>query len=182
MVSKTETYRLLKALHRQHGAREFGKISQKLLAIAYRSAGFSHVIERGVQGVDVDAAGDFGEKYATEVKTTEKNFIVFRHKDKAGLAARRRDGYQPLLAIFGLRPLSGWQFVYAENLRVGSLLIGSVPLENRHHLLEDRIDPHFKDAVSMHFEGTLKGSQFFLEGILQQIGVEIIEASVEHGR
>jgi hypothetical protein len=176
MVSKTETYRLLKALHCRHGAREFGKISQKLLAISFRLVGFSRITERGVQGVDVDAADDFGEKYSTEVKTTEKDSVLFRHKDKIGLAARSRDGYRPLLGIFRLKPLSGWQFVYAENLQVGPLLIGSVPLDNRHGILEGRINPHFNDAVTSHFEGTMSGSQFYLDGILQKIGVEITEA------
>jgi hypothetical protein len=179
MVSKTEVYRLLKSLHGQHGAREFGKIGQKLLAIAYRSAGFSHIVERGVQGVDVDTAADLGEKYAIEVKTTRKNCVAFRTKDQAGLAARCRDGYQPLLAIFRLTPLSSWQFVYAENLRVGSVLIGSVPLENRHRGLEERIDPHFRNAVALHFQGAMSGSQFYLDGVLQQMGVEIFEESLD---
>jgi hypothetical protein len=129
--------------------------------------------------VDVDAAGDLGEKYATEVKTTKKDSVVFRKKDKSGLAARSRDGYQPLLGIFRLTPLSGWQFVCAENLRVGSILIGSVPLENRHRLLENRIDPHFNEAVAMHFDGAMSGSQFYLDGVLHRIGIEIIEASFD---
>src|SRR5262249_24348581 len=144
MMSTTETYRLLKRLHCRHRPREFGKISQKLLAIAYRLTGFSHLVECGVQGVDVSAANDAGEKYATEVKTTETDSVVFQRKDWGGLAARQRDGYLPLLGVFRLKPLAGWQFVYAENLRVGSLLIGSVRLENRHRALEDRINPHFK--------------------------------------
>jgi hypothetical protein len=180
MISTTETYRLLKRLHRLHRPREFGKISQKLLAIAYRLAGFSHLVECGVQGVDVSAANDAGEKYATEVKTTKTDRVVFQRKDRAGLAARQRDGYVPLLGIFRLRPLGGWQFVYAEDLRVGSLLIGSIRVENRHRTLEDRIDPHFKEAVAMHFEGAMKGSQLYLDGILRNLGVEVIDAALDH--
>jgi hypothetical protein len=69
----TELYCLLRDLHTRHGAREFGKIVQKLLAIAFRLAGFARVIERGVQGVDVDAVGDPLERSATEVKTTQED-------------------------------------------------------------------------------------------------------------
>src|SRR5262249_50136947 len=51
----TPTYHRLWMLHHQHGARVFGKICQKLLAVTYWLAGFMQVVERGVQGVDVVA-------------------------------------------------------------------------------------------------------------------------------
>ena len=50
-------------------------IAQKLLAIGFHLAGFDRVVERGVQGVDVDAVGNPGERYATEVKTTQKEAV-----------------------------------------------------------------------------------------------------------
>src|SRR6266478_6871871 len=88
----TELYCSLKDLHARHGAREFGKIVQKLLAIGFRLAGFDRIVERGVQGVDVDAVGDSEERYATEVKTTQKDSVPFGPKDMKGLAARQQDG------------------------------------------------------------------------------------------
>src|SRR5438105_6644231 len=101
------TYDCLCRLHERYGPREFGKLCQKFLAISYRLAGFCHVTERGVQGVDVDAA-DGPVKYATEVKTTLVGAVVFQSKDATGLAARQADGYQPLLGVLRLSPLSDW--------------------------------------------------------------------------
>ena len=51
-------YTPLLDLHARWGPQEFGKIAQKFLAIAFRYAGYQRIVERGVQGVDVDAAGD----------------------------------------------------------------------------------------------------------------------------
>ena len=92
---RTATYVCLKLIYERHGPREFGKVCQKFLAIAYRCAGFS-VVERGVQGVDVDAVRGQA-KYTTEVKTTNNDAVVFQAKDVSGLTARGADGYLPLL-------------------------------------------------------------------------------------
>src|SRR5262245_8749391 len=82
------------------GPRECGKICQKLLAISFRMAGCNHVVERGVQGVDVDACSPDGEKYTIEVKTTVNNQVALQPKDVEGLCQRRhQDGYQPVLAV-----------------------------------------------------------------------------------
>ena len=53
---KTATYLRLCRLHAAHGPRIFGKVCQKLVALAFQEGGCSHVVERGVQGVDIDAA------------------------------------------------------------------------------------------------------------------------------
>jgi hypothetical protein len=169
----TATYRRLKTLHRHYGAREFGKISQKILAVTYRLAGFRHVVERGVQGVDVDA-GDGRERYATEVKTTQKASVPFQQKDADGLAGRATDGYVPLLGVLRLAALSGWYLARAETLRPGVLLIESL----RHYRfkdLEQRLQPFFDEAVETHFEGALAGSQAYLDRVLREVGVEVLD-------
>jgi hypothetical protein len=168
---RTPTYIRLRRLHERHGAREFGKISQKLLAMAYRLAGFGHVVERGVQGVDVDA-GNGQEKYSTEVKTTEKGSVPFHQKDAHGLASRVMDGYLPLLGILRLAALSGWHFVRTEALRPGLLLIESLR-PYRHKDLERHLETFFDEVVQSHFEGTLAGSQAYLDMILRQAGVDV---------
>jgi hypothetical protein len=164
----------LTLLHSKHGAREFGKIVQKLLAIAFRHAGFHRIVERGVQGVDVDAAGDSGERYSTEVKTTQMSTVHFAEKDRKGLIARQMDGYQPLLAVLQLRPLSDLYLVHAPTLHCGRLQIASLrPL--RFHELESRLSPLFTLAVAEHFEGAYCGSQFYLDGVLRASGIEVVD-------
>jgi len=167
----TELYCSLKELHARHGAREFGKIVQKELAIAFHLAGFARVVERGVQGVDVDAVGNSLERYATEVKTTQTESVPFAAKDINGLKSRQQDGYQPLLAVLRLSPLSDLFLVHAGNLRCGRLQIESLR-PYRFHELETRIQPCFERAVLEHFEGALTGSQSYLDWVLREYGIE----------
>jgi hypothetical protein len=168
---KDRIYRLLTALHRRHGPREFGKLCQKLLAITYRLAGFAHVVERGVQGVDVDAA-DGRERFATEVKTTQTNAVPFLRKDADGLSCRGADGYQPVLGVLRLSPLSDWYLVDAQRLRAGRLQISSLR-PSRLRELEARVLPSFSEAVQEYAEGALEGSQSYLDDVLRRLGVEI---------
>src|SRR6266571_5934485 len=62
-------FHLVEQIRTKHGTGDFGKVAQKLLAIVFCRLGYSHIEERGVQGVDIDAGKD-GSKYAVEVKTT----------------------------------------------------------------------------------------------------------------
>lgn len=172
----TDLYCSLKDLHARHGAREFGKIVQKQLAIAFHLAGFARVVERGVQGVDVDAVGNPAERYATEVKTTQTESIPFAAKDINGLTARQRDGYQPLLAVLRLTPLSDLFLVHAGKLRCGRLQIAALR-PYRFHELEQRLQPCFAQAVLQHFEGALTGSQFYLDRVLRQYGIEVTDVA-----
>jgi hypothetical protein len=169
---KTATYDLLCRLHDHYRPRAFGKLAQKLLAISYRLAGFRHVVERGVQGVDVDAANGSQERYATEVRTTVSLWVPFHQKDADGLASRGQDGYQPRLAVLQLRPLSEWRLLRVERLRVGRLLIESLhPYRDRE--LERRLQPCFDETVEAHFDGSLAGGQSYLDRILRELGAEV---------
>jgi hypothetical protein len=169
---RTAIYQLLKALHRRHGPKEFGKICQKFVAIAYCEAGYAHVVERGVQGVDIDAANGSLEKYALEIKTTVMDSIEFKRKDLDGLMSRCQDGYLPLLGVLRLGPLSDWQLAESGNLRVGRLCIEGLRPYRRMDL-EAIIKPILDTVVEQHFEDTLTGSQAYLDRVLRQEGVEI---------
>lgn len=172
---KSETYNKLSELYQKHEAQEFGKICQKLLAVAFCSAGYGHVVERGVQGVDVDAASDGGNRYSLEVKTTVKDSIVFGMKDELGLSSRAKDGYRPLLAVLQLDPLSEWYFADATRARVGSLLVESLrPYRQRD--LEKVICPFFEEAVKEHYLGMMKGGQQYLDRVLKGRGAKVEEA------
>jgi hypothetical protein len=176
---KTESYQLLTRLHRRHGPREFGKICQKLLAIACRLAGFEHVVERGVQGVDLDVAL-LTERYATEVKTTVKDSVAFVQRDAEGLAARKQDGYQPLLAVLRLRPFSDWHLVRVDQLRTGNLLIASLR-PYRHRELEERLTPRFDEGLAAHFDGAWTDSQSYLDNVLRHLGVQLLDTGEAKG-
>lgn len=171
---RTTIYRLLTRLHSHHKPREFGKICQKFLALAYRTAGFMHVVERGVQGVDVDAANDCCEKYGIEVKTTCTDSVEFKRKDVDGLMSRCQDGYVPLLGVLRLGPLSDWWLAAAADLRAGRLCVERLRPYRRKDL-EDVIKPVLDAVIEQHFEATLYRSQAYLDEILRGVGVEILQ-------
>lgn len=167
---KARVYECLKKLHGRHGPREYGKLCQKLLAIAFRLAGCQHIVERGVQGVDIDVRQASGEKYAIEVKTTEDLYIAFGQKDVDALQKRRQDGYQPLLGVLQLNSLYEWHFAKATTFQPGRLLIERLrPYRLRD--LESLLEPYFDQAVLRHFDGALQGSQAYLDRILRETGV-----------
>jgi hypothetical protein len=167
------TYEWLQELYARYDAREFGKLCQKFLALSFRRAGYGHVVERGVQGVDVDAA-DGDVKYATEVKTTINHSIAFQDKDVAGLRARECDGYRPLLATLRLSPLSDWLLADAEHLEAGVFTLDQLRPYRRREL-EAAICPLFAAVVDEHAEGTLAGAQEYLDSVLRRVGVEQTE-------
>lgn len=164
---KTDTYERLSALHEKHGSREFGKLCQKFLAIAFQSAGYTHIEERGVQGVDFDAAKDREEKYAVEVKTTAARSVNFEAKDVEGLGKRKKDGYEPLLAVLRLHRFSDWILAEADSIRSGNILIDSLRVY-RLSELERRIAPLFDRTVEEHFDGAMKEGQAYLDKVLRQ--------------
>lgn len=171
------TYEWLCLLHKRHGPREFGKLVQKMLAIAYRIAGYGNVTERGVQGVDIDAAdGDL--KYSTEVKTTLGGEVAFQVKDAEGLAARKKDGYLSVLGVLRLSPLSDWLLVDAQLIRPGRLTLDSLRPQ-RFRELEKQLGPHFDTAITEHSEGALVCAQFYLDTVLRRIGVLHDESNVK---
>lgn len=148
-------------------------ICQKFVAIAYREAGFAHVVERGVQGVDVDAANGFCERYAIELKTTRKDSIQFKQKDVEGLMSRCEDGYLPLLGVLRLAPLSDWWLAVATGLRAGHLCVERLRPYRRKDL-EEFIKPFLHSVIEEHFEETLYRSQAYLDEVLRRRGIEIL--------
>lgn len=147
-------------------------ICQKFMAIAYRKAGFEHVVERGVQGVDIDAANGC-ERYALELKTTRKDSVSFKRKDIDSLMSRCQDGYLPLLGVLRLAPLSDWWLAEASHLRAGRLCLEGLR-PNRRKDLEVFINPVFDSIVEEHFEATLYGESAYLDEVLRGRGVDIL--------
>jgi len=170
---RTIIYQLLTKLHRHHKPREFGKICQKFLALAFRESGFAHVVERGVQGVDVDAANGSIERYSIEHKMTSKDSVELKRKDVEGLMSRCQDGYLPLLGVLRLGPLSDWLLAKADQLQPGRLCVERLR-PYRHKDLEEVIRPCLDGVIEQHYESTLYGSQAYLDGVLRGKGVEIL--------
>lgn len=132
--------------------KEYGKLVQKLLAIALLEAGAERLVESAIQGIDLQFQFA-GEAYACEVKTTTDSTIKLGKKDLDGLTNRVEAGADAYIAVLGGHLLDEWLFV---RFRVGELAAAreySV-LELRAYRspeLEARVQQHFDVAVERHF-------------------------------
>lgn len=164
----TKSFELLNELYTRHGAQEFGKICQKILAIALIEAGYSCVAEseRGVQGVDIGEVEKGDEKYSIEVKTTKTDYINYKKKDKDGLQYKKEQGYQPILAVLKLDRFTEWFFVKADDIKVGNIYIDRLRV---YRLLEfeKKISEFIDKTIRKHYNGMLEEGQSYLDNILK---------------
>lgn len=163
-----ETFERLLVLRNRYD-REFGKLCQKMLALAFRSAGYTIMQERGVQGVDIDVAGAT-DRFSIEAKTTDREAVAFERKDAEGLAVRRRDGYQPVLAVLQIKLFADWMFVKADRLVPGQLAVEGLRA-HRMRDLEDLVAPRFDPIVEAHTSRAMAGGQAYLDAVLRDTGM-----------
>jgi Holliday junction resolvase len=166
---KVNTFQHLQQIRDKFGPGIFGKIAQKLLALAFREVGFSHIVERGVQGVDIDAANILGKKYALEVKTTDGENIPISRENIEALKDRTKDGYLPVIAALRVQMFEDWIFA---SIPLGDLKPVSLPLSRlrayRLQDLETSICPTFEAVVNQHFSNVLAGGEHYLSQVLAQ--------------
>jgi len=165
----TTAYEKLQALHDKFKPARFGKIAQKLLALSFLAAGY-RVVEREVQGVDIDAEGA-GGRYAVEVKTTRRLTI---HVDDANIGAlrdRAADNYSPSIAVLRVAPLCcEWLIAVVP---IEELSVGNWPVDRfrayRASELEKSVNGRFALVVSEWFRRLLdEGTDDCLDQELKQ--------------
>ena len=169
----TTTFQRLAQIRDKFGPGIFGKIAQKLLALAFYESGFPHIVERGVQGVDIDAASTDAGKYALEVKTTEGESVPISEENVDALKDRVKDGYTPLVAVLRMQMFEDWIFaaIPLSRLQAGSLALSRLR-PYRVSALETSISPTFERVVNEHSDGVLTGGENYLRQILAQKRVE----------
>ena len=170
----TLTLSRLRELRKSYGVGVFGKIAQKLLALSFRRIGFAHIIERSVEGVDIDIARDGDDKFAIEVKTTERLSVRLDDGNVHALHDRARDGYLPVIAALRLAIFEKWVLaqVPLEELRAGEMLVDSLRAY-RMKDLEDALEPAFEAVVEQHIDGALRGGLQYLSKRLEDTGIEM---------
>lgn len=164
---KTRTFDHLQRLRGKYGPGIFGKIVQKLLALAFYNIGAPHVVERGVQGVDIDVETSEGEKYALEVKTTDSDAVPITRENLDALADRANDGYAPLIAALRMKMFEDW---IIASIPLSQLQPGSFPLRKlrayRLKLIEASVSPSFEAIVNEHATRVLAEGEGYLINVL----------------
>ena len=149
----------------------YGKLVQKLLAIAVLEAGATRATERGVQGIDLEIRLD-DRKIALEVKTSEPGApgeVKLGAKDIQGLIARAEEGFETYVAVLGNRLLDDWVLArHAPGEIVPNATFSPTRLRPfRDRALEARIAGPFAEAVIRHARRAVEGGQGALDEILR---------------
>jgi hypothetical protein len=165
---RLETHRRLQDLAEQTG-QEYGKLVQKLLAIAFCESGATRVTERSIQGIDLEVALPDGRALAFEVKTTLTGEVAFGKKDVKGLEARAGQGLTPYFAVLGPRLVDDWVLARLFPAEIQSDR-GYSPTRLRAYRdtgLEQLIGVRLEDAVNRHAHAAMKGGQGALDALLK---------------
>lgn len=176
MSVNVKTFQHLQQIRDKFGPGIFGKIIQKLLALAFYEIGSQHVVERGVQGVDIDVVITEAQKYTFEVKTTEGEGTLISKENIDDLRDRQKDGYRPVLAVLRIQLFEDWIFA---SVPLSHLHPGTVPLSRlrayRLKELEISLYPIFERVVDQHFSSVLeRGEGYLLEVLSQKRGDRIV--------
>ncbi len=161
-------YQKLEAVRSKYGPSRFGKIVQKMLALAFRELGHVRIVEREVQGVDVDVGG----RWTIEVKTTSNDEIALQHKDVVGLGARARDGYEPVLAVLRMSPLSDWLLVRAGSFRARTFHVDDLRPYSIEEL-QTALHSQFPNVVARTADEVLQKGWHILDELLREGGVDV---------
>ncbi|MCB9880694.1 MAG: hypothetical protein H6832_10245 [Planctomycetes bacterium] len=163
-----EARRLLRELAARRG-KEYGKLVQKLLALALLDAGATEVYERSTQGIDLEFRRD-SKRFAVEVKTCEGRKLRLAAKDLAGLESRANAGITTYLAVLGPGLLDDLRLArIAPGELVASKDIILVELRAyRDAELEAWIRPAFERVIHRHTQRATTDGQSGLDAILSQ--------------
>ncbi len=142
---EAKVFETLRRIRDKHGPSEFGKIAQKLLAIAFCRLSYE-VKERSVQDVDIEAVKDY-LKYWLEVKTTDKDEVIIGEKDVNGLnQCELLHGGVTGYAVLKISLLADWIIASSRNIKPGAVRIGRFSVR-RILPLQDNINKVFPSIV-----------------------------------
>ncbi len=145
---KQEVHRRLSELS-EASDKEYGKLIQKLLAIAFCKAGAVRLVERSTQGIDLEVSLPDLPPIAVEVKTTQDQSVKFGKKDLDGLASQAEAGLEPYLALLGSQLLDEWILAryYAGEIKPTKQYRLTQLRAYRNKEIENLIREHFDEAV-----------------------------------
>lgn len=147
--------------------KEYGKLVQKLLGIAFLQAGADALTDRSTQGIDLELTLA-GRAYAFEVKTTASAAVQFGKKDLEGLLAREQGGARSHIAVLGNRLIDDWLFARFHTGELAPAQRYSITqlLPYRDRDLERVVLDTFPRAVLEHAPAAERGGQHALDEVL----------------
>jgi hypothetical protein len=164
---KHETHGKLARLRAETG-REYGKLVQKLLAVAFLETDDQKLVERSTQGIDLEMT-IAGERYVFEVKTSASDSVRLTPKDLEGLDRLVEDGARVYLAVLTNGPFEDWILVrYVPGEFPTGKDLTSFPFRaHRDRKLEQRILTDFDRVVDRDLHIAITRRQGGLDEVLQ---------------
>lgn len=149
--------------------KEYGKLVQKLLAIAFLDAGADDLTERSIQGIDLEVRIG-GRRLALEVKTCEGGSLSLGKKDLEGLERQHADGLEAYIPVLGDRLTDDWIFVrFTPGELPSAKQLSLFKLRAyRDGELEARISRAFAKAVLDHAADAARDGQRGLDRVLER--------------
>ena len=162
-----QVHEKLRTLSAERG-KEYGKLVQKLLAIALLDSGVECLIDRSTQGIDLEVKFA-GRRLALEVKTCEGGSLSLGKKDLAGLDRQHADGLETYVPVLGDRSTDDWIFVrYVPGELPSAKQLSLFKLRAyRDRELETRIARTFERAVLEHAALASREGQGGLDRVLE---------------
>lgn len=165
---KRNTYEKL-ALLSSETDKEYGKLVQKLLAVAFLETDVKKLVERSIQGIDLELE-IAGERYVFEVKTSQAGSIRLGAKDLQGLDRYVEDGAKVYIAVLTTGPFEDWIFArYTQGEFPAAKDLSSFSFRaHRDRNLEERIANSFDRVVDEHTHTAITRRQGGLDDVLMQ--------------
>ena len=162
-----QTHRMLQDIRSRTG-KEYGKLLQKLLGIAFLDSEVERLVDRCTQGIDLEVQLG-GARLAFEVKTSEEDQITLGKKDLEGLQRQLDDGAEAYVAVLGGGLLDSWLFVrYSPGELPSGRKLSTFQLRPyRNRELEERILRPFEEAVARHANTAICERQAGLDRVLE---------------
>lgn len=170
---KSETYSIFNDISARHDEREIGKICQCLLALTFLEMGYKpeEIIVRLVEGVDIILEGK--NKYAIEVKTTNKDAIVIGEKDLGELSKYKGNGYTPVLCALKIDLGGEWLLIEPERLkRKNRWRIKELYTDSKFRKLSENINELFEKKVEENATEIRVSGLSYLLNLLRNEGIK----------
>lgn len=178
---EVKVFETLRNIRDKHGPSEFGKIAQKLLAIAFCRLSFE-VKERSVQDVDIEAVKD-DLKYWLEVKTTDKDEVIIGEKDTNCLnQCELLHGGVTGYAVLKISLLADWIVASSRNIKPGAVRIGRFSVRRilpLHDDINKVFPPIVKEFGNQILSATKGQAQFVADRLLKE-EINHKQSSVSH--
>lgn len=178
---EAKVFETLRQIRDKHGPSEFGKIAQKLLAIAFCRLSFE-VKERSVQDVDIEAVKD-DLKYWLEVKTTDKDEVIIGEKDANGLnQCELLHGGVTGYAVLKISLLANWIISSSRNIKPGAVRIGRFSVRRILPLQDDinKVFPSIVKELGNKILSATKGQAQFVADRLLKEEINRKQSSISH--